>query len=242
MNQVECRRQLEGLKTWVQPQHLDKDALQFHRKSFEAHPARLVVLRNFLVQSIAERLATFLQKEADWHFEYGLYSTGDEPAVEKAWLNANDEDRFFRLSKLVGALPQYAMSPNMLTYLRFRKAFQTSDFSSFFEALSGLPLEWSDDFGSHAMKTGDFLKSHNDDNRNRSIALVIYLSPEWSPRFGGALNVIDRGGHITKIEAEYNSIVVFDVAARTTHFVNPIHLEAEDKARLTIGGWYRKPS
>jgi Rps23 Pro-64 3,4-dihydroxylase Tpa1-like proline 4-hydroxylase len=90
------------------------------------------------------------------------------------------------------------------------------------------------------MKAGDFLKPHNDDNRNRSLALVIYLSADWAPHFGGALNVVDGEGRTTKIEAEYNSMVVFDVAADTRHFVDPI--PQDNFARVTIGGWYHKPA
>ena len=91
------------------------------------------------------------------------------------------------------------------------------------------------------MKSGDCLNPHNDDNRNRRLALVIYLSVDWESGFGGALNVIDSQGRRTKIEAEYNSMVVFDVAAGTTHLVAPISPKAGDSARLTIGGWYHKP-
>ena len=90
------------------------------------------------------------------------------------------------------------------------------------------------------MKQDDFLKPHSDDNRNRSLALVIYLSPAWLSRFGGALNVVDSQGRRTIIEAEYNSMVVFDVAAGTTHFVDPINSNAGALSRLTIGGWYHK--
>ena len=233
---------VSSLTTWMQTQHLKADVLQSYRKSFETHPARLIVLKDFLQDSVAERLGKFLRDEAEFHVEYGLYSIGDEAASEQAWLNANEEDRFFRFAKLVGAPSQSQLSINMLTYLQFRKAFQLPNFRIFFEELSGMTLGWSDDFGSHSMKAGDFLKPHNDENRNRRLALVIYLSPDWDPRLGGALKVIDAQGHTTKIEAEYNSMVVFDVAAGSTHFVDPIRSDADGSARLTIGGWYHRPN
>jgi Rps23 Pro-64 3,4-dihydroxylase Tpa1-like proline 4-hydroxylase len=186
-------------------------------------------------------LSQFLRDEAEFSPEFGLYATGDEAATEAAWLNANEEDRFFRLSKLVGASPRFKLSANMLTYLQFRKAFQLPDFREFFQKISGMPLGWSDDFGAHSMKPGDFLRGHSDDNRNRSLALVIYLSPGWDPRFGGALNVVDMEGRRTIIEAEYNSMVLFDVAAGTTHYVDSIYPIEDRVERLTIGGWYHKP-
>ena len=232
---------LASLSTWIQPQHLEQDALPAYRESFQTHPARLLVLKQFLQDSIAERLTKFLRDEAQFSLEYGLYSTGDEAADERTWLSADEGNRFFRFSKLVAVRPEYSMSPNALTYLRFRKAFQDPAFKTFFQELCGMQLGWSDDFGSHSMSAGDFLKSHNDDNRNRRLALVIYLSPDWRSDFAGALNVVDSRGQRTRIEVEYNSMVVFDVAAGTTHFVDPIAPRAGNVTRLTIGGWYHKP-
>jgi hypothetical protein len=228
-----------SLKSWIQTQHLEHDALLSYRESFQTHSARLLVLKQFLQVPVAERLHKFLRDEAEYRIEYGLYSNGDEAASEEAWLHADEKNRFFRFSKLVGAPPEYNMSPNMLTYLRFRKAFQDPGFQIFFQELSGMQLGWSDDFGSHSMATGDFLKPHSDDNRNRGLALVIYLS-DWRPNFGGALHVVDSQGRRTSIEPEYNSLVVFDVAAGTTHSVEPITAEADNVRRLTIGGWYHK--
>jgi hypothetical protein len=199
-------------------------------------------LKQFLQFPVAERLNKFLGNEAEYRLEYGLYSNGDEAANEQAWLNADEEDRFFRFSKLIGAHAEYNMSSNMLTYLRFRKAFQDPGFRMFFEELSGMHLGWSDDFGSHSMAGGDFLKSHSDDNRNRSLALVIYLSTDWRADFGGALDVVDGQGQRIRIEPEYNSLVVFDVAAGTTHSVEQISFTANSFRRLTIGGWYHKVS
>ena len=239
---LQTRDSIRTLSTWIQPQHLQEDVLFSYRKSFEEHPARFVVLKQFLTDPMAERLAKFLKDEAEFRSEYGLYSVEDEAVSEEKWQVATDEDRFFRLSKITGAPPQYRLSPNMLTYLQFRRAFQTEGFKSFFEELSGMELGWSDDFGSHSMKAGDFLRAHNDDNRNRRIALVIYLTPGWEPAFGGTLNIVDAQGRASKVEAEYNSMVVFDVAAGTTHFVEPIDPAAADRTRLTIGGWYHKPA
>ncbi|MDQ4144023.1 MAG: 2OG-Fe(II) oxygenase, partial [Actinomycetota bacterium] len=65
-------------------------------------------------------------------------------------------------------------------------------------------------------------------------------SPAWEPRFGGELKMVDPSGNVTAIEPEYNSVVLFDVAAGTTHYVDPIPPAAGDRARLSIGGWYHK--
>jgi len=227
------------LESWLQPQHLEVQALEMYRDAFTSHPARLVVIRDFLVPQLAERLNRFLVNEGEFKPEYGLYST--EGAVkEQEWLLADERDRFFRLRKLVATPPQFQMSPNALTYLQFRKAFQRPEFKVFFEAISALSLGWSDDFGAHSMMQGDFLRPHSDDNRNRRLALVIYLTQGWQRDFGGLLRVVHQDGSFTEIEPQYNSMVAFDVLTAPAHLVLPIESAAGQEQRLSIGGWYHK--
>ena len=230
-----------SLERWIKPQHLDEDVLQKYREEFSAHPARVILLQNFLSDDIAQKLRTFLSHEAQFTTEYGLYSV-EGATTEAEWLQADEDDRFFRLGKLAATPPEFRFSPNTLTYLKFRQTFQRPEFTEFFEALTGLALGSSDDFGVHSMRTGDFLRAHSDDNKNRRIALVIYLSPDWQPSYGGNLHVFDKSGTLTEVVPSYNSMVVFDVLAETTHLVTPVTPDAGSQSRLTIGGWYHQPS
>jgi 2OG-Fe(II) oxygenase superfamily len=223
------------LESWFQVEHLGDRALEKYRNAFSLHPARLVVLENVLAPQVADRLAKFLGTEAEFSPEFGLYST-EGAVTEQAWLGADDQDRFFRLRKLVGTPSQFKMSPNALTYLLFRRAFQLPEFKAFFETISGLSLGWSDDFGAHSMIEGDFLRPHSDDNRNRRLALVIYLSPEWQRQFGGLLRVFHHDGSFTEVEPHFNSMIVFDVLAAPAHLVTAITTTGQQ--RLSIGGWY----
>src|SRR5947209_2577797 len=109
----------QKLGAWIQPQHLDDAALEKSRQSYTSHPARLVVIRDFLQPQIADRLSRFLSSEAEFKAEYGLY-TKEGASKEEDWLSAKDEDRFFKYGKLVGTPPQFQTSPNALTYLQFR--------------------------------------------------------------------------------------------------------------------------
>lgn len=228
------------LGTWIQPQHLIEDNLTRYRESFARHPARLVVVEDFLLDDVADRISRFLAEDALFEKEHGLYSI-DGPVPEMQWESADDEDRLFRLSRLKGISPENMMSPNAVTYLRLRQSLQQREFRELFEALTGLQLGSSDDFGVHSMSVGDFLRAHSDDVRNRSIALVMYLSPGWQPSYGGALHMVDETGE-SRIEATYNSIVIFDVQAENTHLVAPIEEAAGSSRRLTIGGWYPTPA
>jgi 2OG-Fe(II) oxygenase superfamily len=230
-----------ALESWIQPQHLEESTLEKYREAFWAHPGRVILLQDFLSEGIANKLHLFLSREAQFAPEYGLYSV-EGAAGEDEWNKAGEEDRFFRLGKLSATPPEFRLSPNTLTYLKFRQTFQRPEFTEFFQSLTGLSLGSSDDFGVHSMRSGDFLKAHSDDNKNRRVALVIYLSPDWKQSYGGNLHVIDKHGSLTEVVPSFNSMVVFDVLAETTHLVTPVAPAAGDLARLTIGGWYHQPS
>ena len=227
------------LASWFQPHHLVTEALERYRRAFATHPARLVVVNDLLAPQIADRLNRFLSTEAEFQTEYGCYSVEGAVGADH-WNLADDADRFFRFRKLITTPQQFQMSPNALTYLQFRKAFQRPEMREFFEKISGLPLGWSDDFGAHSMITGDFLRPHSDDNRDRRLALVIYLSRDWKREFGGVLRVVHPDGSFTEVEPNYNRMIAFDVLSSPAHLVTPVELATEGAPRLSIGGWYHK--
>jgi len=231
---------LNSWRSWIEERHLRPESLTTYRANFEEHPARLVVISNFLRTDVAERLTMFLRDEAQFQPVFGLYSREGAIIDQQEWIGAEEKNRFFRLSKIAGLSAQYGLSLNTLTYLRFRKTLQDPGFAALFEQLTGIALSSNQTFSPHSMERGDFLKVHNDKIDNRQLALVFYLTPGWQPDFGGALVVVDREGRKTRIEAEYNRLAAFDVNAGTTHFIEEIRGAARDQRRLTISGWYDK--
>jgi hypothetical protein len=229
------------LAAWIQPQHLPEDAVHGYREALEAHPARMVVIHDFLTQEAAEHLAAFLADEAVYTVEHGLYSVeGDVPAA--AWEEAPDADRFFRFGKLTGQRPEAMLSDHMLTYLRWRTFVTEQPFHDLFQDIAGMPLGPSDDFGCHEFNVGDFLLAHDDANRDRRVALVLYLTPGWTQACGGALHMTASDGSLDVTQAEFNSIVIFDTLAGSSHRVGTIEPAAGDLARRTFGGWFPNPS
>ncbi len=232
----------DRLSRWIQPQHLEDGALESYRQAFTSHPARLLNLKNFLVPAVADRLSKFLASEAEFRPEFGLYSV-EGPVPEEQWQAAPEEDRFFRYGRLIGTPPQFQASPNAMTYLQFRMTFQRPEFRAWFAAATGLDLGPSDDFGAHSMGRESLLRPHTDDNRNRRVAIVVYLTPGWEPGFGGALRVVHPDDSYTEITSDYNSMIVFDVLTSPAHYVMSVHpREGGPTHRLTIGGWYHKPA
>jgi Rps23 Pro-64 3,4-dihydroxylase Tpa1-like proline 4-hydroxylase len=234
--------EFRSLSGWVQEQHLHSESCAAYGEDYRAHPARLVVLKNFLQESLAAQLSRFLEVEAQFQAVYGLYSQGSSATGEEDWLKADTKERFFKFARIAAVPPEYRLSPNAFAFLRFRKALEDEVFTEYFGSLTGLPLHWSHNFASHALKAGDFLKVHDDNVKDRLLAVVFYLSPGWQSRFGGQLVVIDRHGQQTRIEAEYNSLVAFDVTAGSTHFIDEVRCAAGEKRRLTISGWYHRRS
>ncbi len=231
---------LDKLAPWIAERHLDERALAGYRASFADDPAKMLLLPDFLRPEVAGRLAGFLASDADFSTEYGLYSA-DGGVPREAWEKAPEEDRFFRFAKLRNVKPEAALSDNSLTYMRFRAFVTEPAFRELFEAITGLPLGPSDDFGAHAFHVGDFLLDHDDANKDRRLALVMYLTPGWQPGYGGALRMEDPEGSARAFEATFNGLAVFDTIAGTTHRVEPVREPAGDLARCTFGGWFPNP-
>jgi 2OG-Fe(II) oxygenase superfamily len=230
----------DDLRPWIDEAHLDPEAVQAHRAAFEADPARLVMLERFLRPDLADRLAGFFASEAEFSREHGLYSA-DRSVDAEMWEAAPDDDRFFRYDKLTGIKPDAALADGSLTYMRFRSFVTEPAFRAYFEELTGLALGPSDDFGGHAFRVGDFLRDHDDANKDRRLAIVLYLTPGWEPSYGGALVMADPGGGVRRFEATFDTLAVFDTLAGTTHHVEPVEEAAGDLARRTFGGWFPNP-
>jgi Rps23 Pro-64 3,4-dihydroxylase Tpa1-like proline 4-hydroxylase len=238
-----------GALSWVQSAHHEAGAIKTYRERFASHPAHLLVLRDFLAPDGAEKVSRFLHGEAQYEILYGLYSAmknhpeGLPNATEDDWANANEEDRFYRLRKFVGISRDLRLTPNLVAYMKFRNAFNHPDVRRFFMEITGLSLDLNEStFHSFMMNEGDFLRDHDDTGRHYKVAFVLYFTPQWESRFGGLLHMVDPNGNVTKIEPEYNSLVLFKVDPRTKHFVAPVESCAGEKGRATISGWMHTPA
>lgn len=229
----------ETLKKWVNAENLDDAAVAEYRHRFEKHPARLLVIDDFLVDSVADRLATFLEREAQFQVTYGA-RPGKKVSREE-WERLPERERFYRYGQLQKIRDEFQLSPNSMAYVTLRRDFLQSDFfARYFGDITGLTLRPGDDFSLHRMTSGDFLLSHSDVLGDRRLAFVLHFSRDWRPEWGGALRIADPGGHTHLIGAGYNKVVMFDVKAGTEHDVEPISDAAGDRARLSMGGWFRE--
>ena len=90
---------------------------------------------------IASKLSAFLGSEALFARQHGLYSADDREVDEDEWRSADDEDRFFRFSKLVGASRSFssATTPSRISNFA-RPSRRTMTYGRYFEEVTGIPL------------------------------------------------------------------------------------------------------
>lgn len=235
-----------ALSSWIQPHHLQSEAIKNHNQLFTSHPARMLIIKQFLPAEVARSLSRFLTHEANFTINYGLYSNanryGNVPDIsEQLWLEADPQNRFYRFSEITGALAQYRKSANLETFRNFVAALKGEAFRSYFEAVSGIDLGPVPLVNAYAYRVGDFLSLHTDNVKDKRLSFVFYLSPQWESDFGGTLHMIAPDGKALEVNPEHNSMIIFDVTARTEHFISPVEARAGDKARLTISGWFLTP-
>ena len=235
-----------SLNSWIQSHHLRSEAIKNHHQFFTSHPSRMLVIKQFLLNEVAESLSHFLTYEAAFTISYGLYSNanrhGNVPDIsEQVWLEADPQSRFYRFSEITGALERYRFSLNLSMFRHFVAALKGDDFRSYFEKVSGIELGPVPLVNAYSYRVGDFLSLHTDDVKDKRLSFVFYLSPQWEPDFGGILHLTDSAGNVLEVSPEHNSLIIFDVTAKTEHFISPVKAGAGDKARLTISGWFLTP-
>lgn len=226
----------DDLDAWVEPRYLDAGVVEACRAAFERHPARLLVLETFLLDTVAAEISHFLSAGSTYRSTFGLYSVEHTRVPETEWSAAEDTDRLYRFESLAAARPEFRLSPGAVRFVKLRAAFRDGRFTTLFEGVSGLRLGGVLQ-NVHAMRVGDFLRVHDDEVHNRRAAFVLYLSPDWRPEFGGALRLIDRDKTEWRVEPRYNSLVLFDVTAGNEHYIEPIEAIAGARARVSFGGW-----
>ncbi len=225
------------LSDFVQSQHLQAQSLQGYHQAFKSHPLRLVVLRSFLSDSVVEQIGQFLAKEVVFRQAYALNVSVGEVAREE-WHRASDQSRLYTFGALDAISPEFTFSPNGILFLKLVKALRNLEFKSCLEAVSGLVLDPEPEIRLNGLKQGDFIRPHSDMAGRRRLAFLIYLSADWVPSFGGALEVVAHDKSTTRIEANYNSLLIFDIARHKGHHVTPIESSAGLRRRVSLAGWF----
>jgi Rps23 Pro-64 3,4-dihydroxylase Tpa1-like proline 4-hydroxylase len=101
--------------------------------------------------------------------------------------------------------------------------------------------------GLHHIPRGGFLGIHADFNWHsklqavRKINLLLYLNRDWTPEWGGELQLVDGDGKTVKrVEPIFNRCVIFNTTSTSFHgHPEPLNCP-EDSARKSIALYYYK--
>lgn len=239
----------EWLSLWIDPQHLQVELISTYCQTFEKSPVKMLKLNNFLTSEIAVKLSKFLEKDVKYKMSYGLHSTGkkhfgDEHLVSfEEWNEADENDRFFKFNDFDGFTQSMGLNENIAAYLKFMQAFNDSKFINYLNSITGVKTDpQKTTLNCVSMSQGDYLREHTDNDGKFRLAYVFYLSQNWKRNFGGELQLLDISRNKHTVEPEFNTFVIFSVAEKTSHYVEPLTSEAADWKRQTMSGWLYKPT
>ncbi len=228
----------DWLSPWVNADLLSADALERAARSYADHPLRLVAMPSFLREDVGTRVSRFLLEEAVYETTFGLYSKRNQHVTREEWEAAADADRFFRYGSPVAAALE-GLTPGVVSFLQLRAAMHDARFHQLIAAVVGSEIGQVAFYG-RSMQVGDFLRDHNDDRLERSVAFVLFLSPEWTGELGGDLQIRASSGVSWTHPPTFNTLVLFDVTAHEKHGVLPIAEAAGARRRVSLGGWFEK--
>lgn len=123
-------------------------------------------------------------------------------------------------------------------------------FVSFLEELTGITGLVADPHlrggGLHEIRQGGLLGVHADFNVHprlklyRRLNLLVYLNKDWDPRWGGQLELWDRGGHhcVRSIDPVFNRAMLFDTSNFSYHgHPHPLACPP-DRSRKSVALYY----
>jgi Rps23 Pro-64 3,4-dihydroxylase Tpa1-like proline 4-hydroxylase len=165
------------------------------------------------------------------------------PPVDAAWIH------YLHLNEKKHGLNRRAMLPPSINSLI--SELNGPEFCRFLSQLTGIPNLIADDSleggGLHQTLRGGFLNVHADftvhphhSHWRRRVNLLIYLTPEWKPEYGGALELWERdmSACARRIPPLFNRAVIFNTDQDSYHGVPEPLACPSDLSRKSIALYY----
>ena len=216
------------------------------RLPLQGHPARFVLLAGLhRSPSVAERLSRFLDSEAEFKSEYGLYSVDDRPrharrmgVCGRGSSASSQVQQAGRHTARVPAERQLAHLPSLPVGLSERRRP-----AAVLRGVTGIDLAASADFGSHCRagrRLPQVARRQQPEPGARAGAVV--SSPAWKPDTAEALKIFRRRRGTSPRSTRSTTRSWPSTPGRGQRDrVVPISEAAGTRKRLTIGGWYHSP-
>ncbi len=189
---------------YLNPNYLNKLAVEHHKNYSQAQPFPHVVIDNFLPEFIVENILTEFPK-----------------------VNSNDWQKFDGFTEKKLASNHESQMGDTTRPLLYQ--FNSSIFINFLESLTGIDGIIPDSHfvggGLHQIEKGGYLKMHVDFNRHSKLRLdrrlnfLLYLNKDWQEEYGGHLEFWDKD--MTQCEKKilpiFNRCVIFNTTDFSYH-------------------------
>jgi len=224
----------------INTKNLNANAIEGHAEQFNSTPLKLLKIQDFLSPDFANSCADFLNNDAKFKDVYGLYSPNGNNVSLQQWTSSDQEKHFYFYQMLTSPESNHILGARGLHFLKLRQLLSSNNFKLYVEKLIRTELGTVTPIKVHRMRPQHFLNPHNDKRGNRLIAFILYLSPQWQAESGGQLCILDNNNSKTIIEADFNSLLLFDVTQHQHHYVSRVisTRNQTEPNRLSINGWF----
>lgn len=204
-----------------------------------------ILIKNILVDKIAELLYKHAKLEKNW-----ILSTGyDSVKYEKKVCKEYDKINTIQIRKIQEKFKNNNFSyifnrsmnnknPSFLEY-NLRKYIGSKNFINYLNDITELKLTKLNTLFLSKYKGGNFLSPHSD-RGNGKLAFVLNLTKDWKAEYGGILHFMNQ--EKTKIVDSYvpffNDLLLFEVPENgIPHFVSHVVPYIKNE-RYSITGWF----
>lgn len=228
---------LEDLRDWIDPSHLNSEAIARVSAELLDSPAKTAVLDGFLAPRQFETLTALFA--GDGNFEQKYKMKGQPDHVSEMEFEAVGSDRqFLTHLQLEGPEKGREMQQSVLKDLLFRR-FLGGPARQFFSACVKSPIDAVETINAKILGKEHFLKPHSDAVEGRKLCCVLYMSTDWTPSLGGRFELYLDEKVVRTIEPTANRLILFQPGTRYLHAVEQFSEAGRDWRRCNYSFWYR---
>jgi SM-20-related protein len=214
---------------------------------------RMVEIPNFLPPSDATELADFLRDgmPKDWWYASTRPGSSNQPRYVRVTAHARESmTEAYKAALLAFDRGEFSYSflrtnahragcPCKLC--RISSTIKARGTLDLIERITGAHLTGTSDFFASCYRPGDFLSPHSDGKVDRRMGIVLQLTRDWRPEYGGLLHFLPEEGDGVRrlISPSFNSACIFAIAGPgdSKHFVSHV-VPGVRASRIAISGWY----
>ena len=223
-----------SLRHWIQPQHLKSVAIAFMAERLASRPAQYVVVDNFMDIKRLTRIKDTILSDGIMRTTHRFYDLAEEVSQEQ-FETAPDVRRLSYQTKYSGPRDEKKMSFAALEDLRLRNQLTTMVFYHWLSTITGQIIDHLEGIQLKGLRKEHYLRWHHDANKTRTVIIILYVSDDWRPEYGGRLLFRDHDGTIEAIEPLFNRLVIFNTNTKMLHRIEPMTEHAGNWTRLAYG-------